>query len=386
MRRLILLDPPAIGDEWAPFAGVRPVAELRAGALRIWERWQRLVDADQVAVIAPAAARFADVGSIPLIDSRDVVGPALVARSNFAPIDQSLALPSGVKGLSAQGHTVAWVLEAGQTWSGPAEVADPIEIKGLRLASSADLVTACERLLEDDCVRLGEDGGLGVPAGSLVIGDPRLVIVRSASIEPQVIFDVRKGPILLEPDTVVRAGTRLEGPLYVGRHSWILGGAVRQSVIGPHCRVNGEVSATVFVGYANKSHDGFVGHSVIGQWVNLGAGTITSNLKNTYGPIRLDLPHGRLETGRSFLGSLIGDHAKTAIGSLLSTGTVIGAGANVIGNPVPRLVRPFAWNRDERLTLDGFLTIAGRVMPRRGVDVTAEIAASLTALHGRLVR
>jgi UDP-N-acetylglucosamine diphosphorylase/glucosamine-1-phosphate N-acetyltransferase len=201
-----------------------------------------------------------------------------------------------------------------------------------------------------------------------------------------VVFDVRKGPIVLEPDTVVRAGTRLEGPLWVGHHSWLLGGAIRHSVIGPHCRVHGEVATSVFFGYANKSHDGFLGHSVVGPWVNLGAGTITSNLKHTYGPIRLDLPNGRIETGRTNLGSLIGDHAKTAIGTLLPTGTVVGAGANVLGAPVPRYVRPFTWGLDERLTLDGFLTIAGRVMPRRGVDVTDAIAASLTALHGRLAR
>src|SRR2546426_11221448 len=94
-----------------------------------------------------------------------------------------------------------------------------------------------------------------------------------------------------------------------------------------HCKVRGEVSTCVFLGYANKAPDGFVGHSVIGRWVNLGAGTVTSDLKNTYGPVRLDVAGNALETGLQFLGSLIGDHAKTAIGTLLGTGSVIGAGA-----------------------------------------------------------
>lgn len=386
MRRLFLLDPPVPGDDWAPFAGVRPIAEARAGAFRIWERWQRLVGAEHVAVVSPATPKFADVDSIPVVEPAALIGPAVVARSTFAPIGAALDLPPGVRGLACHGVTVAWILDEGEAWQGPSEVVDPIEIKGLRLAGSPDLITACERLLEDDCITLGEDGGFGVPAGSIVIGDPRAVVVRTASVEPQVVFDVRKGPVVLEPDTVVRAGTRLEGPLWVGPHSWVLGGAIRHTVIGPHCRVHGEVSTTVFFGYANKSHDGFLGHSVVGQWVNLGAGTITSNLKNTYGPIRLDLPNGRVETGRTNLGTLFGDHAKTAIGSLLSTGSVIGAGANVVGNPVPRYVRPFLWDHERRITLDGFLTIAGRVMPRRGVDVTEAIAASLTALHGRLGR
>jgi len=193
---------------------------------------------------------------------------------------------------------------------------------------------------------------------------------------------------VLEPDSVVRAGSRLEGPLYLGHHSWILGGAVRHSSIGPHCRVHGEVAYTVFLGYANKSHDGFVGHSVLGQWVNLGAGTTTSNLKNTYGEVRLELPDGRLGTGRQNLGALFGDHAKTAIGALLGAGTVVGAGANVLGGPVPRYVRPFAWGAagEERMAADGFLTVARRVMPRRGVDVTPQITASLRALYARLRR
>lgn len=385
MLRLYLLEPARIGDDWAPFAGVRPIAELRAGAFRIWERWQRLVEADSVAIVSPATPHFADVDSRPLAEAGSIVGPAVVARSTAAPLGAG-PLPEGVRAIAVDGMTVAWVLAAGERWEGPKDVPDPHEVRGLRLGGTADLITAGERLLEDDCASFRGTESAGVPPGCVVIGDPAGVIVRTESVEPHVIFDVRKGPIVLEADSVVRAGTRLEGPLYVGPHSWLLGGAIRASVIGPYCRVHGEVANTVFVGYANKSHDGFVGHSILGHWVNLGAGTITSNLKNTYGPIRLELPNGRLETGRSLLGSLIGDHAKTAIGTRLSTGTVIGAGANVVAMPDTRYLRPFLWDAGALLTLDGFLTIARRVMPRRGVDVTPDIEASLVALHGRLAR
>lgn len=386
MTRLVMLDSQLPGDDWAPFSRARPVAELRAGAFPIWERWSRLLATDHVQVVSPATPGFADVGSLPLVNATEVVGPVIVARSNFAPIGTRLSLAPGTKALSSGGRVVAWILGPGEIWKGPTDPPDTIEIKGLRLTMAADLVTACERLLEDDCAELLADGSDKIPAGAVVLGDPARVAVRTPSVEPHVIFDVRKGPIILEPDSVVRAGSRLEGPLYVGPHSWILGGSVRHSVIGPHCRVHGEVATTVFNGYANKSHDGFVGHSVLGQWVNLGAGTITSNLKNTYGPIRLDLPNGRLETERTLLGSLIGDHAKTGIGTMLSTGTVIGPGANVIGTPPGRYVRPFAWDRERHLTLEGFLQIARRVMPRRGVDVTADLEAGLRTLHGRLAR
>jgi hypothetical protein len=143
----------------------------------------------------------------------------------------------------------------------------------------------------------------------------------------------------------------------------------------------------VFTGYANKAHDGFVGHSVLGHWVNLGAGTTTSNLKNTYGEIRL-APHGTtINTGRTNLGSLIGDHAKTAIGTMLPTGTVIGAGASVFGgHQVPKYVPPLAWGAlgNEMLDEEGFLRIAGRVMPRRHVDFTDARRESLRRTYRRL--
>jgi hypothetical protein len=143
----------------------------------------------------------------------------------------------------------------------------------------------------------------------------------------------------------------------------------------------------VFLGYANKAHDGFVGHSVVGRWVNLAAGTITSNLKNTYGPVRLEVAGAAIDTGLINLGALVGDHAKTAIGTLLPTGCVIGAGASVFA-PVraPKYVPPFAWGGEgdgatERLTRDGFLRIAERVLPRRDVAMDDATRAALGRIY-----
>jgi len=383
--RLVMLDPTDPGPEWQPFTGVRPVGELRVGALKVWERWARVLGASSVRMIAPANQHFADVDSVepaPL----DLVGPAVVATSAFAPVLEDLPLPADSRAIVAGGHTVGWFLRDGERWSGPLPERDGLEIRGLRLGGAIDLLNGCERLLERDCAVLAAEGSDAVPAGAVVLGDPQAVAVRTASVEPHVVFDVRKGPIVLEPDVVVRAGTRLEGPLYVAPHTVLLGGTIRHCSIGPQCRVHGEVANSVFLGYGNKSHDGFVGHSVIGQWVNLGAGTITSNLKNTYGEVRLDLPTGRLATGRANVGTLFGDHAKTAIGTLLSTGTVVGVGANSVATQPPKYLRPFAWGLHDRQSLDGFLTVARRVMPRRGVEVTDAIANSLKAIYQRHAR
>jgi hypothetical protein len=144
------------------------------------------------------------------------------------------------------------------------------------------------------------------------------------------------------------------------------------------------VSNCVLLGYANKVHDGFVGHSVIGRWVNIGAGTITSNLKNTYGRVRLDVAGTPIETGLQFLGSLIGDHAKTAIGTLLGTGTVIGTGASVFDAVRPsKYVAPFAWGASggTRMSRDGFLSVAERVLPRRDVAVDAALRGVLGRMY-----
>jgi hypothetical protein len=139
------------------------------------------------------------------------------------------------------------------------------------------------------------------------------------------------------------------------------------------------------MGYANKSHDGFVGHSVLGRWVNLGAGTTTSNLKNTYGPVRLEVGRERIETGRLNVGTLFGDHAKTAIGTMLGTGTVVGAGANVFGpTTAPKYIAPFAWGADgTRMSEEGFLRVAERVMARREVAFTEARRGSLQRTYAR---
>jgi UDP-N-acetylglucosamine diphosphorylase/glucosamine-1-phosphate N-acetyltransferase len=298
-----------------------------------------------------------------------VDGPAIVAASWFAPSGAPIEATVPVRRLTHGGATVGWVVPAGERWERPTDTGPGLEVDGLLLRGAYDLVTALEKLLPADCADFRAAPSIGVPEGSLVLGDPADVICLRAAVEPGVVFDVRNAPVVVDEGAEVRSGTRLEGPTYVGGGTRVLGGHVRGSVFGPECRVRGEIAVTAFIGYGNKAHDGFVGHSVVGHWVNLGAGTTTSNLKNTYGSVRLEIAGTRIETGRSNLGTLFGDHAKTAIGTMLPTGAVIGAGANVFGAPTaPKYVPPFAWGcAGERVSEDGFLTVARRVLGRRNV-------------------
>jgi UDP-N-acetylglucosamine diphosphorylase/glucosamine-1-phosphate N-acetyltransferase len=388
VSRLVCLEPDNPGDAWQPYTGARPLAELRAGAWRIRERWAGILGLEDCAVMGDHVAQFADVDSAPILERAPVQGPAVVARSDFAPSGPLLELEPEVRRLTHEGATVAWIVPEGARWAEPQDEGPELAIEGIPLRGAWDLITALEHLLAADCTDALAAGPEAVPDGSLVLGDPGEVACFGAWVEPGVVFDVRHGAVVLEEGVQVRSGTRLEGPLFVGPGTQLLGGALRHSAIGPQCRVQGEVASSVFTGYSNKSHDGFLGHSVVGQWANLGAGTITSNLKNTYGEVRLELPGGRISTGRSNLGTLFGDHVKTAIGTLLSTGSVLGTGANVLGAPLPRWIPPFAWGADRAAQLDaeGFVKIAKRVMPRRQIEVDAAIEASLRTLHGRLTR
>jgi UDP-N-acetylglucosamine diphosphorylase / glucose-1-phosphate thymidylyltransferase / UDP-N-acetylgalactosamine diphosphorylase / glucosamine-1-phosphate N-acetyltransferase / galactosamine-1-phosphate N-acetyltransferase len=209
------------------------------------------------------------------------------------------------------------------------------------------------------------------------------VAAGGADIEPHVVLDATDGPIFILPGAHVQAFTRVSGPCFIGQDVTILGGDIRACSIGHVSKIRGEISGSIVLGYSNKGHEGFVGNSYLGEWVNLGAGTTTSNLKNTYGPVALWTPTGVRATGMQFLGTLFGDHAKTGIGTMLTTGTVLGAGANVFGTQMPpKAVAPFSWGEGEPYDLykiDKFLESAAKMMARRKVTLTDGMRKQLTA-------
>jgi len=220
-----------------------------------------------------------------------------------------------------------------------------------------DLISNLKKDLEKDLQVMGH-GVKGKVHPSVVIINPENVLVEEGvEIEPYAVLDARQGPIYIAQGTIVRAGANLRGPLS----------------IGPECRINGEVVASIFHGYSNKGHYGFIGHSYIGEWVNLGAGTTNSNLKNTYGTVKVELNGKTIDSGQQFIGCFIGDHAKLGIGTLITTGAVIGIGANVFGGGItPKSVPNFAWGQKDKYKLNAFLANAKTAMKRRGKQLSAE--------------
>ena len=197
-----------------------------------------------------------------------------------------------------------------------------------------------------------------------------IAIGEGAHIEAQAVLDARGGPIRIGAGARVAAHTLVSGPCAVGTGAELLGGAIGGSTIGPRCFIAGEVEASLWQGFANKRHHGFVGHSLIGEWVNLGALTTTSDLKNNYGSVRVWVDGREVESGQIKVGAFIGAHTKTGIGSLLPTGASIGSGSNLFGGGrfAPRSVPPFAWWDGERMVehrLEPFLATARISMGRR---------------------
>jgi len=212
-----------------------------------------------------------------------------------------------------------------------------------------------------------------------------IFIDKGSVVEDFVVINAEKGPVYIEEDVTIEAHSRLEGPLFIGKGSKILGGKVSTSSIGPLCKVSGEVNGCVFEGYSNKAHGGYLGNSIIGRWVNLGAFTTTSNLKNTYSPITMNVNGTPVKTEELFIGSIIGDHVKTSIGTTLNTGTLIGYGSTIFNTGFhDRWIPPFSWGSPgsyESIDLDKLLSTIRTVKKRRNLELTQVDKELITYLY-----
>lgn len=184
--------------------------------------------------------------------------------------------------------------------------------------------------------------------GVQMVGEENIVVGESAVIRPGAVLDASSGPIIINDGTTVMANACILGPVYVGKNSLIKTGAkiLEGTSVGDVCKIGGEVDQTIFANYSNKQHDGFIGHSYIGEWVNIGAGSNNSDLKNNYSSVRMWCAGVIHETGRQFLGCIIGDHTKIGIGAVINSGTVIGFASNVYGSDIPdRFIPSFSWGK-----------------------------------------
>jgi UDP-N-acetylglucosamine diphosphorylase / glucose-1-phosphate thymidylyltransferase / UDP-N-acetylgalactosamine diphosphorylase / glucosamine-1-phosphate N-acetyltransferase / galactosamine-1-phosphate N-acetyltransferase len=205
---------------------------------------------------------------------------------------------------------------------------------------------------------------------AVVIGNTKKVYLgHNAEIEPAVVIDVRKGPVYIDDNAKILASSKIIGPAYIGKNSVVDMAKINSgTTIGENCRISGEIEASILHGFINKHHYGFIGHSYIGEWVNLGAGTTNSDLKNNYSTVKVRVDNKEIDSEQMKVGCFIGDHAKTAIGTMIPTGAVIGIFANVLESS--KLIPNFFWSKGKRWQIGQALNTANAVMMRRNKVLT----------------
>lgn len=242
--------------------------------------------------------------------------------------------------------------------------------------------------LANDLLLLIGHGAASAGGRRADLGEHPVQIAPSATICPGVIIDASQGAVVVAEGATVRPGAILVGPCAVLAGAWVAERAVikANSVIGPRCKVGGEVGSVIFHGNSNKVHDGHLGDCIVGEWVNIGAGATGSNLLNTYGEVTTRLePSSSVErTGRIFYGGIVADHAKVGIMAAITTGSSFGTGAMIACDRPPACVDRFAWLTPERMARyrwDRFEQTLRAVMARRGAVPGAALLDRLRALH-----
>jgi UDP-N-acetylglucosamine diphosphorylase/glucosamine-1-phosphate N-acetyltransferase len=206
-----------------------------------------------------------------------------------------------------------------------------------------------------------------------IINDKNVFLSENITMLPGVVINAEKGPIIIEENVKIGANSYLEGPLFIGKDSEIRHlSKLWNSSIHQTCKAGGEISNSIMLEYSNKVHDGFLGHSILGSWANIGAGTNVSNLKNNYKSVVMMYFNDVINTDSQFLGLIFGDHSKAAINSTFNTGTIVGVNTNIFGTGVPnKMVQSFIWGGIENYDvyhLDASKKVANAVMKRRGIE------------------
>lgn len=375
---LILFDD-AVARDWYPFTLTRPAGELLLGTLTLRERLERVTGARCIGHVAspdlmgfeePTAPRVIDLASIKTNRARLFLSSRCVLHWDV-DIDGSAEATYRVAE-----QVAGWLVPAGAPNPTEDELLTPAKVRGAGFTLGGNILENVWELVQDNSDHVASDilhfhsskEMPARPANAHVIGEYPIVLGDDVIIEPGVVFDVTAGPVWLEEGVHVHALSRIAGPFYAGHNTTLLGGSFNACTIGPVCKIHGEIAESIVLGFSNKAHDGFIGHCYLGSWVNLGALTTNSNLKNNYSTIRVWTPAGEVDTGMSKLGSLIGDHVKTAIGTMLNTGTLVGPGSNIFGGMPAKHVPPFSWG-DGPYELDKFLEVVERAMHRREMEL-----------------
>lgn len=388
---IIFFDDDTARENLLPLSFTRPLALLRAGITTIAEKWQAVLPGRRTSYLTADYLQCkypAEAGADNLFIAGNVIPSKELAEaiSDLAP-GETLVAEHGCIAFRGSADDFKAGRFAGEiAWTSPVCAINMLY----------DIFTKNAEILADDFLRLTEGRkSQPISATCTIVGDPsspdgtpNIFIEEGATVEAAVL-NVKNGPIYIGRDAEVMEGSCLRGPVAMLDHSVANMGCkiYGATTIGPYCKVGGELNNVVMIGFSNKAHDGFLGNAVIGEWCNLGAGCVASNLKNDYTEIKLwnYRAHRFLRTGLQFCGLIMGDHSKAGINTMFNTATVLGVGVNIHGSGFPRnFVASFSEGSTAGFSdvpLSKFFDIADRVMARRGQKLTEADRAVFQAIY-----
>jgi len=353
-----------------PFTYTRPVADIRIGILTIREKWEKYLHS----TITTLTEEYLEV-KYPMVEMEENI----MINASFLPTKRIVKQLKELKeneALVKEDEIIAFFTKKSQ------EEVDfdtykliALEENFIQIKNTWDIFALNGIALQADFDLITEDRkSISIPTTIQTVNPNNIFIEEGVKLS-FAILNASNGPIYIGKNAEIMDGAIIKGPFSLGEHSTIKMGAkiYGDTTVGPHCKVGGEVSNSVFFGYANKGHDGFLGNSVIGEWCNLGADTNNSNLKNNYAEVKLwDYDTERFaKTGLQFCGLMMGDHSKSGINTMFNTGTVVGVSANIFGGNFPRNFIPsFSWGGNSGFTtyqMRKVNEVANVVMQRRGL-------------------
>jgi len=370
----ILFDPIKERNQLQPFTLTRPVSHIRVGILTIHEKWGKYLQTEKLSNLTQTYLQE----KYPL----HVEAENLYINGSICPNEKIIhEVKQLIAGQALYNNNVLIAMRLNHQTEFKENLPECIIIEskvddcnqiqypqdifslnGAEIERDFDLLTAGRKSAE-------------IPEGNQVINANKIFIEEGASVLFSVL-NASNGPIYIGKDAEVMEGCKIRGPFALCAHAGLKMDAkiYGATTIGPYCKVGGEVNNSVFFSYSNKGHDGFVGNAVIGEWVNMGADTNNSNLKNTYDEVKLwSYTEKRfIKTGLTFCGLMMADHAKCGINTMFNTGTVVGVGANVFGTGFPRNYIPdFSWGGAqgfETFIVSKFFKTAEAMCKRRNIE------------------
>lgn len=384
----------------SPLNDLRPTFAIRTGAMTISERLTRAFNLEPIGVVVPQpmVELTSELTTLPVNTPPEAGDEEVLLINARCPLPVRAIGEIGVGQViveeSTQDMIAVRLTQSGvrELLSGNQPEMTPIAIEGKHLMSRPwDWRHFRDASMEFDLQVIGQNMVKveEAPVGVTIIGTEGVAISREAIVMPGVILNATAGPIVIEENATIRPGSIITGPAYIGPGTTVLEQAniKPNTAIGPVCKVAGEVGGTVMQGYANKAHAGHLGDSWIGEWANLGADTTNSNLLNTYGEITArPTAGGSMEkTGETFLGVTMGDHTKTAIGTRIMTGAIVGTGTMfAASSALSGTTEPFSWHTDagtKHFRLGKFVDVSLTAMGRRGIKQSQAYSRRLTILH-----